>query len=162
MQHIFNASLADNIRLARPQADPEELVAALQAAQLEKTALRLEEGSETFVGALGKQLSGGERQRVAVARAFLKNAKFLIWDEATRGSDALLEKKLQDEFEARRKDCGLLQVTHRLTAGLEKADEILVMDKGRVVERGNLQQLLSRKGLFYELWRRQKDELPEE
>lgn len=160
-QHLFNASLADNVRLARPQAALSELEASLSAAQLEEVIAALPQGAETFVGALGKQLSGGERQRVAVARAFLKKAPFLVWDEATRGLDALLERKLQAEFEARRSESGLLQVTHRLTAGLENVDEIIVLDKGEMVERGRMAELLEKRGLFYELWRRQSEELPE-
>ncbi len=160
-QHLFNAGLVDNVRLARPQASAAEIEAALAAARLDEVIAALPQGGETFVGALGKQLSGGERQRIAIARAFLKTAPFLVWDEATRGLDALLERELQAEFEARRKSSGLLQVTHRLTAGLENVDEIIVLDKGEIVERGRMPELLAQKGLFYELWRRQSEELPD-
>ncbi len=157
--HLFQASLEDNIRLAEPKADAAAVDAAAAAAQLSEVAAALPQGMKTLVGAQGKSLSGGERQRVALARSFLKKAPFLIWDEATVGLDALLEEKVLAALDEAQRTCGVLLITHRLTVGLKEADEIILLERGRVAERGSMQELLGRNSLFRQMWLQQRDTL---
>lgn len=159
--HLFQASLEENVRLAAPQASSEQFDAACAAAGLDEVVAALPDGPATLLGAQGVGLSGGERQRVALARGFLKRAPILIWDEATVGLDALREETLLAALAQQQNEVAVLLVTHRLTVGLEQADEILVLDAGRIVERGSFAKLLASRGLFWLMWKQQRELLDE-
>jgi ATP-binding cassette subfamily C protein CydC len=149
--YFFNTSIRENLRLARRSISPDEMEAAAQAAHIHDFVMKLPQGYDTLIGEQGLRLSGGERQRLAIARALLKNAPILVFDEPTANLDALTEKQVLDTlFETMRGRTSLL-ITHRLL-GLENMDEILVMDKGRIVERGRHSDLLSQPGLYRRLF----------
>jgi ATP-binding cassette subfamily C protein CydC len=135
--------------------------AAAQQAQIHEFIASLPRGYDTLIGEQGLRLSGGERQRLAIARALLKNAPILIFDEPTANLDPLTEKEvLATLFKTMRGKTSLL-ITHRLI-GLENVDEILVMDDGQIVERGTHEQLLTQEGLYRHLWDLQNQILNDE
>jgi len=149
--YFFNTSIRENLRLARPSAGQDEMEAAVRAAHVNEFVMNLPKGYDTFIGEQGLRLSGGERQRLAIARALLKDAPVMIFDEPTANLDPLTEKQvLETLFETMRGKTSLL-ITHRLVE-LENVDEILVMDQGRVVERGRHEELLARGGVYRRLW----------
>jgi ATP-binding cassette subfamily C protein CydC len=152
--YFFNASLRENLTLGCPNASQAEIEAASRLAQIHDFITGLPRGYDTFIGEQGLRLSGGERQRLALARALLKNAPLLILDEPTANLDPVTEKQVLDIlFSAARIQTNTqrprttLLITHRLV-GLEKADEILVLDRGQIIERGSQADLL-RSGGFY-------------
>ena len=149
--YLFNASLIENLRLARPSATPEEIEAVCQQAELDDFVKTLPKQYETLVGERGVQFSGGERQRVAIARALLKDAPLFIFDEPTANLDPATERRLVETLLRIPVGKSVLWITHRLI-GLEGMDEILVMDKGHIVERGTHHELLKLKGLYWKLW----------
>ncbi len=149
--YIFNDTLRANLLLARPGASEAEIEAAVEQAQLTEFVRQLPLGLKTWVGEQGLQLSGGERQRLAIARAFLKNAPILILDEATANLDPLTERALLDALDELTRGRATLQITHRLLA-MERMDEILVLDHGRIVERGTHDGLLAMEGLYRQLF----------
>lgn len=158
--YFFNTSIRENLRLARRSASPEEVEAAARAAQIHEFILGLPKGYDTLIGEQGFRLSGGERQRLAIARALLRNSPILILDEPTANLDPQTEKQVLDTlFETMRQKTSLL-ITHRLV-GLENVDEILVMDDGKIVERGTQTELVKRKGLYRRLWDLQNQILSE-
>ena len=148
---LFDCSLKENIRLGRPGASDEEVFAAARAAQCEEFIGRLEHGWDTAAGDAGKQLSGGERQRIAIARAILKDAPIVILDEATAFTDPENEDKIQRSIMALSKGKTLLVIAHRLST-IQNADQIVVLEKGQVVDRGTQRELLSRCSLYQALW----------
>ena len=148
---LFDCSLKENIRLGRPGASDEEVFAAARAAQCEEFIGRLEHGWDTAAGDAGKQLSGGERQRIAIARAILKDAPIVILDEATAFTDPENENKIQRSIMALSKGKTLLVIAHRLST-IQNADQIVVLEKGRIVDRGTQRELLSRCPLYQALW----------
>ena len=148
---LFDCSLKENIRLGRPGASDEEVFAAARAAQCEEFIGRLEHGWDTAAGDAGKQLSGGERQRIAIARAILKDAPIVILDEATAFTDPENEDKIQRSIMALSKGKTLLVIAHRLST-IQNANQIVVLEKGQIVDRGTQSELLSRCPLYQALW----------
>ncbi len=151
---VFSADAMENIRYGRPEATDDEVMAAARAAFAEEFILRLPEGYKTFLGERGVRLSGGQRQRIAIARAMLKNPPLLLLDEATSALDAESERMVQAALEAAMADRTTLVIAHRL-ATVQKADRIIVMEQGRIVEEGNHQELMQRAGLYAKLARMQ-------
>lgn len=149
--HLFNATVADNLRLARRGATQAEIEAAARGAQIHDFIMTLPQGYETWIGEGGLLLSGGERQRLAIARALLKDAPLLILDEATANLDSITEQAVQAALATLTAGRTTLTITHRL-AGLVCADEILVLEAGRVVEHGRHVELLAREGPYRRLW----------
>ncbi len=149
--YFFNTSIRENLRLARRSVSQEEMESAAQAAHIHDFVMKLPQGYDTLIGEQGLRLSGGERQRLAIARALLKNAPILVFDEPTANLDALTERQVLDTlFETMPGRTSLL-ITHRLL-GLDHMSEILVMDKGRIVERGRHSELLLQPGLYRRLF----------
>lgn len=148
---LFDCSLKENIRLGRPEASDEEVFAAARAAQCEEFISRLEHGWDTAAGDAGKQLSGGERQRITIARAILKDAPIVILDEATAFTDPENEDKIQRSIMALSKGKTLLVIAHRLST-IQNADQIVVLEKGQIVDQGTQSELLSRCPLYQTLW----------
>ena len=151
---VFSANAMENIRYGRPGATDEEVIAAAHAAFADEFIQRLPEGYGTFLGERGVRLSGGQRQRIAIARAMLKNPPLLLLDEATSALDAESERMVQAALEAAMAGRTTLVIAHRL-ATVQKADRIIVMEQGRIVEEGNHQELVQRGGLYAKLARMQ-------
>jgi ATP-binding cassette, subfamily C, bacterial CydCD len=149
--YIFAGTIRDNLRLAQPAASQAEIEQAAQMAGLTGFISNLPDGWDTWVGEGGASLSGGERQHLLIARALLKNPSFLILDEATAHLDPESERALWSSLQGWLAGRALLTISHRLT-GLERMDEILVMQTGRIVERGRLDELIEKRGLFYRMW----------
>jgi ATP-binding cassette subfamily B protein len=154
---LFNDSIEYNIAYGRAGASHDEIVAAAQLAQIHDFITRLPEGYATPVGERGLKLSGGEKQRVAIARAILKRPAILIFDEATSALDSRSERAIQTELKIIARDHTSLTIAHRLSTIVD-ADEILVLDRGRIVERGTHVALLAANGVYARMWRLQQDE----
>ena len=154
---LFNESIYYNIAYGRPDASEAEILTAAKAAHIHDFVQSLPDQYETQVGERGLKLSGGEKQRIAIARAILKNPLILIFDEATSALDSRTEKNIQNELKQLSKNRTTLIIAHRLSTIID-ADQILVMDKGRIVEQGNHQQLLLVKGIYAQLWEIQQQE----
>ncbi len=148
--YLLNASVVDNIRLGRPDATIEEVIAAARLAHAETFIRELPEGYDTLIGERGARLSGGQAQRIAIARAFLKDAPLLILDEATSGLDAHHEELLQMSLAQLMHGRTVLVIAHRLTT-TQNADVIWVLSGGRIVEYGQHRELLARQGLYYQM-----------
>jgi ATP-binding cassette subfamily B protein len=147
---IFSANAMDNIRYGRPEASDAEVLAAAQAAFADEFLSTLPEGYQTFLGERGVRLSGGQRQRIAIARALLKNPPLLLLDEATSALDAHSERMVQAALEAAMRGRTTLVIAHRL-ATVQRADRIVVLDHGRVVESGSHAELLANGGTYARL-----------
>jgi ATP-binding cassette subfamily B protein len=157
---LFNDSIEYNIAYGRPGATHEEIVAAARLAQIHDFVASLPEGYDTPVGERGLKLSGGEKQRVAIARAILKNPRILIFDEATSALDSKSEKLIQAELAQISADRTTLTIAHRLSTIVD-ADQILVLEHGRIVERGTHAELLTRAGAYARMWALQLQERAE-
>ncbi|MCE4553129.1 ATP-binding cassette domain-containing protein [Roseateles cellulosilyticus] len=154
---LFNDTIAYNIGYGRPGALREEIVAAARAAQADDFIRLLPDGYETRVGERGARLSGGEKQRIAIARAFLKNPPIMVLDEATSALDTKAERAIQGALERVARDRTSLIIAHRLST-IVNTDEIIVMDGGRIVERGRHDMLLAQGGLYFQLWELQRQQ----
>lgn len=150
--HLFKASLLENIRAARPEADRAKVEAAAHAAQCDDIIEKLADGLDTVVGTAGVYLSGGEQQRIALARAILKDAPIVVLDEATAFADPENEMLIQKAFETLTKGKTVLMIAHRLST-VQNADEILVLENGEITERGTSKELIEKGGIYASMWR---------
>lgn len=148
---LFHCSLKENIRLGNPNATDEEVYAAAKAARCDEFISRLEKGYDTSAGDAGKRLSGGEKQRIAIARAMLKNAPIVILDEATAFTDPENEDKIQKSIMELSKGKTLLVIAHRLST-IQNADQIVVLNKGKIVDCGKQAELIERCALYKSMW----------
>lgn len=153
---LFNDTIRYNIRYGNPAASDEEVEAAAAHAQIGSFIERLPKGYKTMVGERGLKLSGGEKQRVAIARTILKNPPILLLDEATSALDTHTEKEIQQALKGVSKDRTTLIIAHRLSTVVD-ADEIIVLEKGRIAERGKHDELLARNGRYAAMWNRQRE-----
>lgn len=149
--YLFNCSLKENIRLGNPNATDAEVFTAARAACCDEFIARLEKGYDTSAGDAGRRLSGGEKQRIAIARAILKNAPIVILDEATAFTDPQNEDKIQKSIMALSQGKTLLVIAHRLST-IQNADQIVVLQKGQIVDCGKQEKLLARCPLYADLW----------
>ncbi|HLP96889.1 MAG TPA: ABC transporter ATP-binding protein/permease [Sideroxyarcus sp.] len=154
---LFNDTIYYNIAYGRPDASREEVIAAAQSAHIHHFIESLPQGYESLVGERGLKLSGGEKQRVAIARAILKNPAILIFDEATSALDSQSERVIQDELRHIAQNRTTLVIAHRLSTIVD-AQQILVMDKGCIVERGTHRELLDKRGVYARMWALQQQE----
>ncbi len=152
---LFNDTILHNIAYGNPDAGNEDIVRAARAARIHDFIVGLPDGYQTQVGERGLKLSGGEKQRVAIARTILKNPPILIFDEATSALDTRTERAIQQELEQIARDRSTLIIAHRLST-IVNADEILVLDQGRVLERGTHTELLQQGGRYAQMWMMQQ------
>lgn len=148
---LFNDSIAHNIKYGQPEADLDAVIKAAEAANAAEFIADLPEGYDTIIGEKGTRLSGGQRQRISIARAILKNPDILILDEATSALDTESERKVQEAIDNLVKDRTVIVIAHRLST-ITKADRIIVLDKGEIVESGTHTELLERKGKYHQLY----------
>jgi ABC-type multidrug transport system fused ATPase/permease subunit len=149
--HIFNATLLENIAYGSSDVSRQDVIRAAKQAHLDEFIEQLPAGYDTVVGERGMRLSGGQRQRLAIARAIMRNPDILILDEATNALDTLSERLIQQSIETLRQNRTLIVIAHRLST-IEHADNIVVLDKGQLVEQGSLNELLAMKGYFSALY----------
>jgi ATP-binding cassette subfamily B protein/subfamily B ATP-binding cassette protein MsbA len=151
---IFPTTIAENIALGRPDATPEQIRAAAEAANAHSFIERLPDGYDAVVGERGATLSGGEKQRLSIARAFVKDAPLLVLDEPTSALDARTEALLLEAMERLMAGRITLVIAHRLST-IRNADEILVLEHGRILERGSHERLIATDGLYRSLYSQQ-------
>ena len=149
---LFKASILENVRVSRPDATRQEVEKALSAAQCDDIIAKLPDGIDTVIGTEGTYLSGGEQQRVALARAILKNAPIVVLDEATAFADPENEALIQKAFATLTRDRTVIMIAHRLST-VVNADQIIVLNEGRVAEQGTHAELVSRNGLYARMWK---------
>ena len=150
VRFLFNLSVKENIIIGKPDASDKEVYEATRQAGASEFIEGLPERYDTIVGDRGVTLSGGQRQRIAIARALIRNPEILIFDEATSSLDSEAERGILDFLRGLRGEKTVLIITHRLSS-LHVADKIYVLDKGSIVESGRYDELLSKRGLFWEL-----------
>ncbi len=153
---LFNETIGYNIGYGRPEASREDIAAAAKVARLDDFIAQHPQGYDILVGERGLKLSGGEKQRVAIARAALKGAPILIFDEATSSLDSRAEKAIQEALDRVAQHSTTVVIAHRLST-IVNANQIIVLDKGRIVERGSHEQLLARRGLYAQMWKLQEE-----
>lgn len=151
---LFHRTLRENIAYGKPDATEEEILNASKEAHADEFIKNLSHGYETLVGERGVKLSGGERQRIAIARAILKNSPILVLDEATSSLDSVSEQHIKEALDRLMKNKTTIIVAHRLST-IEKMDEIIVLEKGKIVERGAHKDLLDLKGSYFNFWSHQ-------
>tara|TARA_Y100000385_G_scaffold254681_1_gene279696 strand:- start:1903 stop:3639 length:1737 start_codon:yes stop_codon:yes gene_type:complete len=148
---LFEGTIRENILFPRPKATDQELKAAVEAAYVNEFTVRFEKGLDTLIGERGVKLSGGQRQRIAIARALLANPKIILLDEATSNLDNESERFIQKSLEVLMKDRTTFVIAHRLST-IQQADQILVIENGQIVEKGKHQELLDKKGRYFDLF----------
>jgi ATP-binding cassette subfamily B protein len=153
---LFNDTVYYNIAYGHPEADREAVIEAARLAQIHDFVDGLPDGYDTVVGERGLKLSGGEKQRVAIARTILKDPKILLFDEATSALDTKTEREIQRSLHEVSRGRTTLMIAHRLSTVVD-ADQILVMEEGRIVERGRHDALLASGGRYAEMWQRQQE-----
>jgi ATP-binding cassette subfamily B protein len=153
---LFNDTVRYNIGYGRPEATNEEIEAAAKLAQIHKFVMSLPKGYDALVGERGLKLSGGEKQRVSIARTILKGPPILVLDEATSALDSFTEQEIQESLRRVSKNRTTLVIAHRLSTVVD-ADEIIVLDAGRIAERGTHAGLLRKKGIYAAMWNRQRE-----
>ncbi|KAA0205730.1 MAG: ATP-binding cassette domain-containing protein, partial [Proteobacteria bacterium] len=156
--YIFNSTIGDNIRMGRPGASQAEVEQAARRANLAEWIASLPQGYDTPVGEMGSKVSGGQRQRIAIARALLKDAPILILDEATSNLDVETEREVNAAIHELARGRTVLTIAHRLST-VRTASEILVLEQGRIAERGTHAELLRRNGVYARIFELQQDEV---
>jgi len=154
---LFFGTIAENIAYGRPGATPGEIIAAARAASAHEFILRLPDGYDSLVGERGQSLSGGERQRISIARALLTDPQILILDEATSSVDMETERDIQGAIDNLTRGRTTIAIAHRLST-LRRADRLVVLDRGRIVEMGSHRQLLDLKGAYARLYHAQLEQ----
>lgn len=154
---LFNDSIGYNISYGDTEAGQEQVQVAARMANLENFIEQLPEGYDTVVGERGLKLSGGEKQRIAIARTLLKNPEIMVFDEATSSLDSSAEQAILEALKQAAENHTTLVIAHRLSTVID-ADEILVLDKGEIVEKGSHRELLAKNGLYAELWKNQQEQ----
>jgi ABC-type multidrug transport system fused ATPase/permease subunit len=147
-------SIKENILYSRPNSTEEEIISAAKSAAADSFIAQLPNGYDTVIGENGYSLSGGQKQRVSIARAFLKNAPILLLDEATSSLDTESESLVQEAIKKLMKDRTTLVIAHRLST-IINADQIIVLDDGKIVESGTHEELLSKNGVYKKLYERE-------
>ena len=147
---LFKKSIYENVAIGDKNASREEVFDAMKKAGCMDIVNKLKDGADTVIGSKGVYLSGGEKQRIAIARAILKKSKIVIMDEASAGIDADNEHELQKAFKNLMEDKTVIMIAHRLTS-IQYVDEILVLENGQVIERGNNKELMDKNGLYSRL-----------
>ena len=158
---LFNATIKDNLLFAKADATMEEIEQACKTANIHDFIMTLPDGYDTYVGDRGVKLSGGEKQRVSIARGLLKNPRIVIFDEATSSLDSNSESLIQDAIEPLLKNRTSMIIAHRLST-IMAADEIYVVDGGRIVEHGTHFELLKNEGIYKDLYEKQFRRLEED
>ena len=155
---LFMGTIADNIRYARPDATNDEVIAAAKAASAHSFISKLPDGYETYVGSGGQDLSGGERQRISIARTIIQNPKILILDEATAAMDTETERNIQNSLSQLKAGRTTIAIAHRLST-LRDADKLAVIDEGECIEFGTYEELMEKKGAYYNMFKLQEEAL---
>ena len=151
--YLFNDTVLNNIRFGKPYATEEEVITAAKKARCHDFILKLKDGYNTVIGEGGDTLSGGEKQRISIARAILKDAPIILLDEATASVDPENEKYIQEAIMELVKEKTLVIIAHRLST-IKSADQILVLDDGKLMEKGTHQELIDKEGLYKRFWER--------
>ena len=157
---LFDGTVKDNLRLARENTTDDEIISALKGSRSWEFVNRLPNGINTAIGERGIRLSMGEKQRLTIARVLLKNPPLIILDEATSSVDSITEKAIQEALNLLIKNRTVLVIAHRLST-VRRADHIVVLDHGRIIEQGNHDKLLEKDGQYAELWHPQQNLIPE-
>jgi len=148
---LYEGTIRENILFPRPNASEEELLHAVEGAYVNEFTDRFDDGLETVIGERGVKLSGGQRQRISIARALLASPKVIILDEATSNLDTESESYIQSSLQALMQNRTTFVIAHRLST-IQKADQILVIEEGKIKEQGKHQELLDKKGRYYDLF----------
>lgn len=156
--YVFNASIRENLLIANKEAEESEIINLLEKFQINHLVKESEDGLDSLLGQFGYNISGGEKQRLMLVRTFLKQSKIAILDEPTSSLDKELEKKIVDVIHEEIKEKSCIWITHRLVE-MDKFDEILVLEEGKVIEKGTHQELINLKGRYYEFWNLQNQYL---
>lgn len=149
--YMFSTTVLENIAYGQLDATKKEIITAAKLANAHEFISQLPQGYDTNLGDRGTRLSGGQKQRIALARAIVRNPKILILDEATNALDSIAEHLIQEALSILSQDRTVIVIAHRLST-IEQADQIVVLNEGRVIEQGNFQQLLEINGLFTQLY----------